>query len=143
MFRVNRLYGNTSPEYRRYGTKDMYTQDDANLVLIGYRVHRVALEQLQELSNKGLNMTELTDFKHKVEQFDDAIDEKSAAVRTRDSTQQDRLTIANDLYLGIVELFAAGKQLYEGIDEAKYNDYIIYTRSSDDATNSMPTEEEE
>lgn len=143
MFRVNRLYGNNSPEYRRYGTKDMYTQDDANLVLIGYRVHRVALEQLASLSQKGLTNIELTEFKTKVEQFDNAIDQKSVAVRTRDSTQQDRLIIANELYLAIVELFAAGKQLYEGVDDARYNDYVIYTRSSEETTNSMPEEDSE
>ena len=125
MVRVKIFFGISSQEYGRYGTKELYDASDADAVRIAHRVHRVATEDLTELATRGLTQTELDALQTQIQKFDNALDAKEVAVRNRDRTQQQRISLSNPLYDKIVEVFDCGKAVFDG-DPARYNDYIIY-----------------
>lgn len=129
MLRAKLVFGANTPQYQRFATKEMHGEDDANVARIARRVHRVATELLPSLAVRGLTQAELDGFIALIEQFDIAIDAKESAVRQRDIMQQERQEFATQLYKRIVELFDIGKQVYDGVNEAKYNDYIIYNNN--------------
>jgi hypothetical protein len=78
-----------------------------------------------------LRTTELTqDFLDTLEKniltFDDAIDAQIASIRNRDIAVEERVGEGNVLYAELVKLCNTGKDIFYSINEAKYNDYVIY-----------------
>lgn len=126
MLRAKLVFSTGSPVYNSFSTKEMHTEDDANVVRIAYRVHRLATDYLPQLSARGLAQTELDDLLVHITSFDNAIDSKENAVRDRNTATQTRNQLSDELIKLISELFAIGKQVYEGVDASKYNDYIMY-----------------
>ncbi len=126
MLRVKLVYTINSPIYNSFGTKEMHAEDDANVVRIAYRVHRLATENLQNLSARGLTQIELDDFMTQIIDLDNAIDKKEQAVRNRNTSTQARNKLSEEVYRLVADLYSIGKQVYEGIDEARYNDYLLY-----------------
>jgi hypothetical protein len=59
MTRVKLQFGLTSSKYRKFGTDTLSKQTDADLLITGKRVVRVAKMFLSELAKKGLTQTML------------------------------------------------------------------------------------
>jgi len=129
MVRAKNGFGEGSANFRKFGTKGMDDLDDNNLHRLGKRVIRVGTGFLAELAEEGLTQDIIDDLSGKNITFDDAIDEKDEAVRSRDISTEDRIELGNALYAKIVKVFDAGKDYWVNKDEAKYNDYVIFQSS--------------
>jgi len=130
MVRAKNGFGEKAAKYRKFGSKGMDEHDDNDLHRLGSRVVRVATGYLGELAEEGLTQAIIDALEAKNLVFDNAIDAKDEAVRTRDISTEDRIVLGNSLYGKIVKVFNAGKDYWVNKDEAKYNDYVIYEGGS-------------
>jgi hypothetical protein len=122
--RIDLRFGDDSPVMKKAGGKSVSLKDAA-LCEKGGRVERVGREYLEELKENGLTEEMLTNLKECTDTFDDLIDEQKRAIVNSELKTQERHKLANELYEYIVKISDFGKATYEGVDEAKYNDYII------------------
>ncbi|MBI1289027.1 MAG: hypothetical protein GC178_15775 [Flavobacteriales bacterium] len=134
MVRVKQVFKVGSAKYKRFGTGGLDKLVDNELVRCGRRVSRMATQYLTELAPKGVDADMIAALDQLVVALDDAIDAQDAAIRARNVGTQERATIGNDLYANIVELFDFGKDHWYTLNEAKYNDYIIYNVPGGGAT---------
>lgn len=139
MIRVKNKYGVNSPDYKRFSTGTMHKDTDSDLVRMARRVTRLANEYLSDLYEKGLRQPEIDSLNEQIDLFDKSIETKDQAVKERDTATQQRALLANEIYALVSELFDYGKQRYIDTNEAKYNDYVIYSNQ----TSSMVNTEEE
>ena len=58
--------------------------------------------------------------------FDDAMEAQSDAIADREIGTMERTIIANEIYAEISRICDTGKGIWKDVNEAKYNDYIIY-----------------
>ncbi|HNI43992.1 MAG TPA: hypothetical protein PKH93_04595 [Chitinophagales bacterium] len=138
MIRVKNKYGANSPEHKRFSTGNMHNDTDSDLVRLARRVTRLASEYLNDLYEKGLRQSEIDGLNEQIDAFDKSIEIKDQAVKERDTATQQRALLANEIYNLVSELFDYGKQRYVDTNEAKYNDYVIYSNQ----TSSMVDSEE-
>ena len=138
MIRVKNKYGANSPEHKRFSTGNMHKDTDSDLVRLARRVTRLASEYLNDLYEKGLRQSEIDGLNEQIDAFDKSIEIKDQAVKERDTATQQRALLANEIYNLVSELFDYGKQCYVDTNEAKYNDYVIYSNQ----TSSMVDSEE-
>ena len=139
MIRVKNKYGANSPEQKRFSTGNMHNDTDSDLVRLARRVTRLASEYLNDLYEKGLRQSEIDGLNEQIDAFDKSIEIKDQAVKERDTATQQRALLANEIYNLVSELFDYGKQRYVDTNEAKYNDYVIYSNQ----TSSMVDSEDE
>ncbi|MFC2093968.1 hypothetical protein ACFLSV_08725, partial [Bacteroidota bacterium] len=71
----------------------------------------------------------LTELETKCQTLEDALDEQADAIADRDIATEDRIETGNALYDKLINYCSFGQQIWIETDEAKYNDYIIYTSS--------------
>jgi hypothetical protein len=57
--------------------------------------------------------------------LDKAIDDIEDKIENRDLETQDRVQKGNALWAEMSKLSSIGKSVYEDIDEARYNDYVL------------------
>ena len=126
MIRAKIVYGYNSAAYNNFGVKGLDRMNDNELLRCAKRVARIAEENLTALSEKGLTQEEITALYNRTQDYDYTIDAKDIAVSRRDRASAQRITIANELYELIKEVFDYGKDYWYSRQEAKYNDYIIY-----------------
>ena len=134
MIRVKNKFGISSATYKRFSTSELSNLSDEEMVHTARRVVRLATEYLPALSEKGLTQAMIDTLSNDIVTFDNSIDAKASAVEIRDRSTQDRVSIANNLYTAISEIFDYGKEHYYTRDEAKYNDYLIYEYSTDSSS---------
>ncbi len=125
MARVGNKYGIKSGKYSRFGTESLGRMSDTELYKCGKRVQRQAQLLLDQLASEGLVETDISDLSAKTQTFDVAIDAQDDAIRDRDIAAEERVTLGNDLYADIMKLSNTGKAVWEGVNEAKHNDYMI------------------
>jgi len=119
-----------SPLYRSFGFEGMDKMSDDQLYLHGKRVIREATAQLSQLTPEGLTAAMLTTIQTLLANFEDGIQAKQQAEKTRDIQTQLRLDAGNALYREISRLCNTGKDIWASVNEAFYNDYVIYTAPS-------------
>lgn len=126
MTRVENKFGSNSGTYRKFGITGTSTLDGGKLSYAGRRVHRVASELLTELAGEGLTAAILTSLKSDLDKYETALGMQEDAFSERDIATEDRATKANEIYLLVSKYCETGKKIWESINEAKYNDYLIY-----------------
>jgi len=58
--------------------------------------------------------------------LDDAIDEQRQIMSVREAKTFEREETANEIYSLIAEVCEVGKKIWDGKNQAHYNDYVIY-----------------
>ena len=129
MTRIESKHKPHTARYRRFGTKGMDEMDNSHLLACGRRVARVATAVLADYADVGLTAALVTELETKCQALEDALDEQSDAVANRDIATEDRIETGNTLYDKLMNYCSFGQQIWVETDEAKYNDYIIYTSS--------------
>ena len=127
MTRVESKHKPQTARYRRFGTKGMDEMDDNHLLACGRRVARVATDVLADYADVGLMAAIITELETKCQSLEDALNEQADAVANRDIATEDRIEMGNALYGKLTNYCSFGQQIWAETDEAKYNDYIIYT----------------
>ena len=127
MTRIESKNKSHTARYRRFGTKGMDEMDDSHLLACGRRVARVATVVLADYADVGLTAVIITELETKCQALEDSLDEQSDAIADRDIATEDRIEMGNALYNKLSNYCSFGQQIWAETDEAKYNDYIIYT----------------
>ena len=129
MTRVESKHKPNTGRYRRFGVKGLDDMDDSLLLRCGRRVVRVATAVLADYTDVGLTAAIVTDLSTKCQTLEDKLDVQSDAIADRDIATEDRIEMGNALYVKLMNYCSFGQQIWVATDEAKYNDYVIYTSS--------------
>jgi hypothetical protein len=127
MARIKSKHKPKTARYRRFGTKGMDDMDNSHLLTCGRRVARVATVVLAEYTGIGLTAAIITELETKCQTLEDKLDEQADAIADRDIATEDRIEMGNALFGKLSNYCSFGQQIWVETDEAKYNDYIIYT----------------
>jgi hypothetical protein len=128
--------------YKSFGFEDMTKASDEDLYRMAGRVHRVATEELEELTPHGLTAAMLTDLKAAATDFDEKIDKQVAAMNNRDIAKQERIAAGNNLFTEVSRIVKVGKAIYQDTDAARFNDYILPAATSSGGGEEKPEDPE-
>jgi hypothetical protein len=134
------LYGQSSGKYKQFGGGNISRLGDDNLVRYARNAATTATALIAELQPEGVTPAMITTLNTKINAFDAAINDQITAVRQREITTEERTTKANDLYRALVKLCTLGKNIWYGVNEAKYNDYVIYDATTNGAAKAINPE---
>ncbi len=120
------VFDDKSATYNRFNNGNLSKLNDRDLYMFAEVVRDSAQEYLTELSDVGLTQEIIDEFAALIEQFYSAMYEQSQAKTNRESRTSQRASKSNELYSLMVKYCEIGKTIWYEINEAKYNDYLIY-----------------
>lgn len=119
-------WGLSSPYYRQLGIKNLFNLKDAEFLVACRRVVQVAETRLTTLTTIGLTQSDIDSLDAEAQTFEDKIHSIFEKTAEREIKTQERTTLANNLYTELAKYAKIGKLVWENVDEAKYNDYVIH-----------------
>jgi hypothetical protein len=120
------VFGIKSKQYKQFGNAAITRLTDDELIRNSRNVVLTATRYLTQLTPEGITAMLLTDIDALIKTFDDAVDAQLTSVRERDIATADRIEKGNALYSALVKICNTGKDIWYEVNEAKYNDYVIY-----------------
>ena len=124
--RAMNKFGTDAPEVKGFGWTGYITKTDSDKMVVNRLVHKAGTDNQAALSSEGLTALILGNLNTGITNADTAITKKKQRVSERDVAVSQRITIGNDLYSELVKLADTGKHIWEDVNEALYNDYVIY-----------------
>ncbi len=124
------VFSDDSGKYREFGSSDLSLQTDEEIVRTAKIMIATATKYLTHLATEGLTAAIITALSTTKKELDDAIDAKIKASSNRDIATETRIEAANNLYSMIAKYCEIGKDIFVEVNEAKYNDYVIYDTPS-------------
>ncbi|MCX6154857.1 MAG: hypothetical protein NT007_11935 [Candidatus Kapabacteria bacterium] len=124
-------YGTNSGKYSSLRIKGFHNFSDGNFILTARNVAAQASAYFADLSAIGLTTTLLVDLTSNTGDIEDKIIDINTKKQLRDSKTVERTQKGNELFSYITQYCKIGKLIWENVDEAKYNDYIIYRTTPD------------
>ncbi len=119
-------WGEEAAKYRSFGFEGMDEMTDNDVHRLGKRVVRRATLYLTDLASEGLTTAMITALGTVNTTFDDGIDAVTDKTKDRDIATQTRILKGNACFKELMRLANIGKDIWASVDEAKYNDYVIY-----------------
>ncbi len=126
MARVATKYAPGSPTYDRFGTKGIDNMTDAELITCFLAVGRQAAALQVDLAGAGLTPTIVTAAQALAPNYLTQINAQGTAIDNRDREVETRISAGNLVFKDLSDLAELGKNIWQGVSEAKYNDYVIY-----------------
>ena len=126
------------PQYKKFGIKGLTENSDKSLLATARLVAITAADYLAELAEEGLTQQIIDDYSLLAQQFENDLNAVYNAVEARDSKTQERIILGNNLYSFVIKYCRFGKTIWDKVDEAKYNDYVIYPTGSGGGTPDEP-----
>ncbi|MCX6155223.1 MAG: hypothetical protein NT007_13800 [Candidatus Kapabacteria bacterium] len=124
--RVALHWGNNSPKYKSLGIADMSKLSDAAFLSMARMVYAFMFENKTELAAEGLTTGMLTDMDTKIDALDDAKREQIEKLSFREEKTEERVGKGNEVYGYVTKYCDIGKTIWNGVNAAKYGDYVIY-----------------
>ena len=93
---------------------------------------------LTELESEGLTQQIIDDYEALAQQFENDLNASYNAIEIRDSKTMERILLGNNLYSYVTKYCMLGKTIWDKVDPAKYNDYVIYSAGTGGGTPSVP-----
>ena len=112
-------------KFHLFGFTAITDLSDNGLYQLAKRVHRIATRLMADMAAQGLLQTQLDALQNLYTELDQRIDKCHEAVENRDLETQERIAKGNALYSEMMKLASIGKSLFEDVDEARYNDYVM------------------
>ncbi len=128
--RALRHFGDTSGKYKQFGNMNLSHLEGGNLGYAGSRVSKVATGFLTELQPTGLTQAMITNLDTQVKAYYNKLHAQDDAIADRDVAAAERAEKANTIYRIVAKYCETGKNIWVSINEAKYNDYVIYDTPS-------------
>lgn len=123
-------WGDGSPQYRKFAVSKISKANDMTFLTIARQVVLVGTDYLTDLTDVGLTQTMLDDLEDDTDSFHSALISIYNAEELRDIKTQERAQKGNEIYSLVKKYCRIGKIIWDDVDEAKYNDYVIYPKSS-------------
>lgn len=137
-------FGTDSGKYKQFGDAAISRQSDNQFYRTLKTIKTSADKFLFDLAEEGLTQEMIDNLAKLTALFDKAIDDQNTAIKSRDIATEERIEAGNALYADLVKVCNTGKDIWYNKNEAKYNDYVIYTSSTakDNTTNPNDTPSE-
>lgn len=119
-------WGVYSGRYKKFSTRRVSNENDKAFLTTAKQVVLVGTEYLLELESVGLTQAMLDDLDDDCDSFHNALIAIYSAEELRDNKTQERIQKGNEIYNYVVQYCMIGKAIWDDVDEAKYNDYVIY-----------------
>ena len=128
---VENVFGYDSPEYN-YFTEDasLSRLNDSELYWLAKDVIRGGTRFMAELAPEGLTPALIADLEAARDDYDAAMIDLHKAEKERSLAANTRVRAGNELYALLVKYCNTGKDIWYDVDEAKYNDYVLYEGGS-------------
>lgn len=122
-------------KYRAFGDAEISRKPDAELVRMYKVMITAANENLAALSTEGLTQNMIDNISTQGIALDFALDALAKGISDRDIATENRVENLNSLYSLISKYAGIGQDIFYEVNEAKYNDYVLY-----DTPSGMPEE---
>jgi hypothetical protein len=122
-------WGVDSWQEQSLGVKGMNRFTEDSLLVAGRRVHTQMTVFLPDLAGTGLTQAMLDAFEAMNDELEAAKNEQFDKVTAREIATANRIEKGNEIYFWVSIYCEIGKRVYAKTDPAKYNDYIIYTKT--------------
>lgn len=122
-------WGVNATQVRKFGASNMTRQDDKKFLMTCRLGVTIATEYLTDLTPVGLTQAMIDDLEDTAQLMEDDLNDIASAVATRDIKTVERINKGNELYDYVSRYCDVGKIIWEDVDTAKYNDYVIYPTS--------------
>ena len=124
-------WGNQSPQYKRFGVKDINNLGDTEMIYTSRRVIQVAEGFLADLIIEGLTQQIIDDLVAIAQSFEDNMNVVKDAVADRDKKTEEMIQHSNQLYSYVSKYCEIGKVIWKYTSEAYYpgkfmNIYLDY-----------------
>lgn len=120
-------WGVNSAQYNKFGVKGLSDMTDREILATARLVVMTATDFLSQLASEGLTQDIIDDYAIIVQQFESKMNDMNTAIADRDIKTRERIAMGNQLYALVSKYCTYGKTIWENVNEAKYNDYVIYT----------------
>lgn len=118
-------WGLRSGQYTRLGIRNIHKMKDSQFLRAARGVVVVATEYLSDLTSEGLTQSLIDDVATNAQSFEDALNAIDNAIENRDLKTRERIDKGNELYSYVKKYSLIGKLIWENVDTAKYEDYVI------------------
>jgi hypothetical protein len=118
-------YGIDSAEYKSLESAKILNKRDLEVLSISRKAVITATEYLPELLSIGLTQSMIDLITSNADAFESNLHEIDNAVKERNLKAQFRVSKSNELYLLTAKYCKIGKLIWENVNEAKYNDYLL------------------
>jgi hypothetical protein len=122
---VEQAYGDKSGQYKSLNYGKLYGSKDRSFITGARLVARAAENLLASVSTYGLTQQMIDDLIAEAQIMEDKVHMINQRESERDIQTHDRIIAGNALYAKLVQYCTVGKAIWEDVNEAKYNDYII------------------
>ena len=122
---VEQAFGHDSGQYKRLAIQDFQKLSDDDMVYRGREVVRIATEYATTLTPLGCTQAKIEALTSDITAFEAKLTTVEAAKNNRQINTDNRSIKGNELYLVVVKYCKIGKLIWENVNPAKYNDYII------------------
>lgn len=119
-------FGEGTARYKEFGASNLSRQSDAELVRNAKIMVQTATKYLEELAAEGLKEQRISELSAHETHLDMAIDAQARGISDRDIATEGRIETLNHLYDLVMKYAGIGQDIFFEVDEAKYNDYVIY-----------------
>ncbi|MEY4925978.1 MAG: hypothetical protein RI894_414 [Bacteroidota bacterium] len=124
--RVKLIFEEGSGRYNKFGFAGLSSISDNDLVQAALRAVRCGHQYQVMFANVGIDIAYLDDVRSVADDYQDTLLTQVTTMSDRDIATEDRREAGNVLYAEVVKHAEIGKTIWSNIDEAKYNDYVIY-----------------
>lgn len=119
-------YGAESGKYSSLRIKGLQRMSEAEFLLTSRNVVEMATDNLSALTAIGLTQAMIDSLEDNAQLFEDKLIELNSKKEVRDDKARERVVLSNQLY-NLLSLYCKiGKLIWKNVNEAKYNDYVIY-----------------
>ncbi|MCX6153137.1 MAG: hypothetical protein NT007_03140 [Candidatus Kapabacteria bacterium] len=122
-------WGSTSPQVKKFDAGDLSKDSDLAFLSKCRLAVATATSYLTDLTSVGLTDPKIDALEAAAQLFEDAMNDIATAQEIRDIKTQERIEKGNELYALVARYCEIGKIIWEDVNEAKYNDYVIYGSS--------------
>jgi hypothetical protein len=130
MTSAGNIFGTGSAKYYRFGAKGVDAMVESELLKCARRVARTANSLMSDLAAEGVTPAITATLLTTATEYEDAIDDQLDAINDRNIAAEERVEAGNAIYNKLVKLTNTGKDIWYTVNEAKYNDYVIYNTKS-------------
>jgi len=124
-------WGDSSAQVKRFGAGSMTNEPDKKCLTTMRQVVTVATDYLLDLAAEGLTQAMIDALDAEAQTMEDEMNDIAGKEAVRDLKTQERIDKGNELYGFVTKYCEIGKIIWQDVDEAKYNDYVIYPAGSD------------
>ncbi len=128
--RVEMKWGKKTPVYKSLGISDISRLKDEAFITRAKLIHSFLVENLTELASGGLTQAMLDDFEDKIQELEDAKRLQIDKSFLREDKTVERIEKGNQLYTIISKYCEIGKRIWDKVNPARFNDYIIYQKEA-------------